>query len=253
MTPGQTSDALRVKLRQVGSRITDRDLVEAYGLLEASRRRFAADSVSVGMFFLAKKEAVGHGKWIPWCEKFAKLAHGANLTVAGGTAPRTIRKYALIAEHFLADLEQGCFAPDGVDAPVTAPKVTVDQVLSLQILAGKKRHAVVEHIEEWIGGRSLRRMLIDFRRAEHAADQEESEHEKQKAAKKNTSAHGSSDAAAGQLEFYQDMLRPIGEIETLFDTKSFVEKTDKAFWLGIAQKLTAQAERARQLADQLAE
>lgn len=241
MTPGQTSDAFRAKLRQAGARISDEQLLEAYGQIEASRRRFAAESISLGVLFVAKKECLGHGQWLPWCERFGKLAAPANLTVHGGASARTVRVYAAVAQHFLADLEQGSFQPERADEKVQPPAITAEQVLSLDVLPEKKRHEVTTVIEQWIGGRSLQRILIDFRRAEAATDQEQIDHDRQRKKKKQPND-------PNQMDFLEDMLRPVGEIDALMADKTFVARTDKAFWTSLANKLQTQADGARALA-----
>jgi hypothetical protein len=82
MHPGQTSDALRVKLRQLGARITDDQIAAAWSHAEQARVSFGVAAVALGALLLAKKEALGHGKWIPcvrevWRE--AAFGHGRQI------------------------------------------------------------------------------------------------------------------------------------------------------------------------------
>ncbi|MES2697279.1 MAG: hypothetical protein V4773_27690 [Verrucomicrobiota bacterium] len=264
MTPGQTSDALRVKLRQIGSRLTDEQITSAWSQTEKARVNFSTAATALGVMLLAKKESLGHGKWIPWCEKFGgKLADamkgqiGNALPIWKEVTPRTLRNYSFLGEHFLSDLEQGAFAGEIQDHKPTIEGVTADDVLALDSLPAKARKSVITRIEQFVAGRSLRTMLLDLRRSENAGDAEHAAHEAELAKKKagkgkegaaTGTGTGGTGAPAGQLEF-KEMMAPIGAIDTLFETPSFVEKTDKGFWNAIADKLQTQADRARKLAE----
>lgn len=251
--PGQPSAGLVAELKAIGERLTVKQLAHALGGVEAARVGFAVEAIATGILLLAKKASLKHGEWLPLCAAvWAEIGHSGSAAATLGERQnnftRSLRSYCFVAQHFLADLEQGNFQPEISDQKVAAPEVQPTEVLALDTLPEAKRIAVYAAIERFIAGRSLRRMLIDFRRAEGAADQEEIDEASKRRGKKPGVAGGSH----GQLDFYEDMLRPLGEIDTLFDTKSFVEKTDKAFWTSIAEKLETQARRARQMAKEVA-
>jgi hypothetical protein len=245
---GQPSSGLVAELRAHGERVTTDHLVKALGHLEAARVGFVSEAIATGILLLAKKQTLKHGEWQPVCAELWEAANQTNRKRASDLPAgaldnftRSLRHYCFLAQHFLADLEQGTFQPDGKDAAVALPAVTPVEVLALDTLPQEKRIAVYNAIERFVAGRSLRRMLIDFRRAESAADQEEiDETDRRRKSRKPE--------RPGQMDFFEDMLRPIQEIELLFDDVRFVERTDKAFWTGVADKLETQARRARAMA-----
>jgi hypothetical protein len=125
-------------------------------------------------------------------------------------------------------------------------RVTADQVLALDTLGKGDRQKVFS-----ARSRSLSRGARSARCCSNSGGRKTRPRTRRIAHEAKKKKKGAA-VDPNQLDFYEDMLRPIGEIEALFDTKSFVEKTDKAFWLGIAQKLEAQADRARKLAKEMA-
>jgi hypothetical protein len=249
MQPGQTSDALRVKLKQVGSRITDQQITAAWKETEASRVSFSCAAVALGVMLRAKKEAIGHGKWLAWCQKFgsqlATAIAGKNETrfaIAQEVTPRTLQHYTFVAEHFMSSLEQGEFTGEVQDHKPKLEGVTADQVLAIDNLPAKDRKAVFGRIEQFVAGRSLRTMLIDFRRAETAADQEEADEANRKR-KKSASDAG---ATPGQLDFWDEIKVKLDAITNIVEAPSTVKHATKAFWAQLAVALEEQAKVARQ-------
>lgn len=244
VTPGLPSAAVMAKLKAAGASLDVARIAGAVLHVESQRASFMAEAIRLGVLLLAKKESLGHGQ-------FQKLA--AEIWEANGNRgshlasvhnyTRQLRKYCLLAQHFLADLEQGRFQPDGKDAAVTAPEVTADDLLAVDVAQGSP--AVYQRIEEWVAGRSLRRMLIDFRRAENAADQEE-QAEVEAAGKRGTKA---ADRAPEQLDFWDEINRPLTELGTLMKSADFIERTTRDGWLKLAAELTARARDAKALAD----
>jgi len=246
---GQPSAGLLATLKDIGAKLSDRDIGACYAKVEGQRRRFVADIIRLGVMLLAKKEAMEHGKWKPWVIQMTKSADSALLSlpaVVQEKSVRTCQVYMQVGKHFLADQEQGNFQPEAPDAATEMPACTAMDMVLLPSLPEERQLTVDGAVEAFINGRSLDRMLIDFRRAESAADQEEIEEQNKKRKKKK------SDADPAQLDFYQDMLRPLGEITALFSDKSFVQKTDKAFWVSLATSLETQAARARKMAKEIA-
>lgn len=253
---GQPSTALVAELQRIGARLDSHQLAASLGHLEATRVTFVTEAIATGILLVAKKASLERGEWQPFCaeiwELIREMGNGVSHFEATPAAlhnfTRSLRGYSFLGQHFLSDLEQGHFQPEAADQKVTPPAVKPADVLALDTLPQERRTAVYGAIEQFVAGRSLRRMLIDFRRAENAADMEEVD-EANRHRRKVGPAGGS--AGAGQMDFYADMLRPIGEIDTLFSTPSFVEKTDRAFWISAADKFTALASKAKKMAEQV--
>lgn len=246
VTPGQPSAATLARLKAAGDQIDVVRIAAAVQHVEAQRASFMAEAIRLGVLLLAKKESLGHGQ-------FQKLAaqvwesnrnRGSDLTNVDNYT-RQLRKYCLLAQHFLADLEQGSFQPDAKDTPVKAPEVTTEELLAVDVAQASP--AVYERIEQFVAGRSLRRMLIDFRRAENAADQEE-QAETEAAAKRGTKA---ADRAPEQLDFWDEINRPLTELGTLMKSPDFIERTTREGWLKLAAELTARARDAKALAERM--
>lgn len=247
---GQPSAELLSTLKDIGTRISDADIGACYARVEGQRRRFVSDIVRLGVMLLAKKQALSHGSWKAWVIQMTKSADSALLSlpaVVQEKSLRTCQVYMQVGKHFLADQEQGSFQPEAANAAIEPPACSALDVVLLPSLSEDRQLTVDGAVEHFISGRSLDRMLIDFRRAEHAADQEDLAEESRKRKKKKPEADPS------QIDFYQDMLRPLGEIDTLIGDKAFVRKTDRAFWVSLADSLEAQAARARKLAKEIAE
>lgn len=257
MHPGQTSDALRVKLKQVGSRLSDAQITDAWRATEKARVSFTCAATYLGVILLAKKESLGHGKWLPWCEKFGgKLAQetkgqiGTTVPISTDVTGRSLRKYTFVGQHFLADLEQGAFAGEIVDHKPKLEGVSADDVLALDTLKADRRKAVLARIEQFVAGRSLRTMLLDFRRAENAADQEELEAQAE-AARRKRKKDGDGGTAAGQLDFFTELKTPLTTIGTYLDSERVVKHADKGFWEAAAAALEQQAEICRRRAKEM--
>lgn len=250
---GQPSPDMRAKLKQLGERVSDEQLIDALREIEHRRVSFVVGAIVAGVGFLAKKESLAHGEWMDWSRKFAGKYRAAVMAkcehpfrISDELSHRSVQLYRFLGRHFLADMEQNNFQPDERDAAIATIELTPGDVVMLATLPPASQSAVVSRLEQWINGRSLKRMLTDFRRAENAADQEEIDEANRRRKKKKD------DVAPGQLDFFEDMLRPLGEIDNLFDDRLFVEKTDKKFWLSVADKLETQARRARQMAKEIA-
>jgi hypothetical protein len=237
----------------VGESITLQQLAKTIAALEVARVTFVTDAITAGAWLLAKKQTLKHGEWQPFCAKIwaeiRKWETVSHLDLHNFT--RSLRGYTFLAQHFLADLEQNNFPAETQDVLVNPPAVAPAEVLTLDTLPDERRAAVHNAITFFVAGRSLRRMLTDFRRAEHAADQEEAA-EAAAAATKGRGKGQDKGVQPGQIDFWDELKRPLDQIESLFTQKSFVERTDRAFWLKTAQALEAQAKRARKLAEEIA-
>jgi hypothetical protein len=244
--PGQPSVTSLAALKEIGGKVTDEQLAQCYAKVEAQRSRFVADVVRLGVMLLAKKQTLGHGKWEGWVIQMTKSAESALLTIPAVAQEKSIRScqvYMQVGKHFLADLEQGHFQPEAPDAPVSMPTCTPLDIVLLPSLSEERQSSVEDAIAKFVGGRSLERMLIDFRRAENAADVEALEEDASRRRKPKSQR-----ADPNQLEFLDEMYRPLSQIDTLFESTTFKKMTDRKFWETVADKLEAQAVRARKLA-----
>lgn len=246
---GQPSEALLATLKGAGSKITVARMAEAVRHVESTRGNFICEAVATGAMILAKKESLPHGDFqkfeaAVWKEVKGKVDAASTLTGAElSNFTRSLRVYRFCAQHFLADLEQNRFAPDGQDMAVNPPAVKPDEVLALDTLPQAKQVAVYGAIERFVAGRSLRRMMTDFRRAEVAADQEEAEEAERK--RKKTKVPAGDAAGAGQLDFWVEIQRPLTEIATLCEADDTQKHATKEFWTNLATALEHQAKVAR--------
>ena len=251
--PGQPSVALLAELKALGGRVSASHLANAIIHLEASRVGFVCEAIATGILLCAKKETLAHGERQKFDAQVWEEVERANRTRASDLSTgaaldnftRSLRVYRFCAQHFLADLEQNRFQPERTDQKVLPPAIKPSEALALDTLPEEKRVAVYGAIEHFVAGRSLRRMLADFRRAESAADEEETD-EADRRRKKVPAGD------PGQMDFYADMQRPLDEIDRLFEDSGFVEQTDRKFWLKLAESLDTQAKRARALAKEMA-
>jgi len=245
---GQPSAALAAELKRAGEKVTIEQLAHSLGHLEAARVGFVAEATATGILLLAKKQTLKHGQW----QKFAGEVWSAIKAGGNGVSDspgaldnftRSLRGYTFLAQHFLADLEQNHFQPEAPDVPVVPPAVKPAEVLALDTLPQEKRIQVYNAIERFVAGRSLRRMLMDFRRAESAADQEELEEEANRRRKTKKPAGN-----PGQMDFFGDMQRPLDEIDRLMEDTAVRDSVDAAYWLKLAAALDSQANQARAIA-----
>lgn len=248
---GQPSEGLLAKLKAVGEQLTDEQITKVFDQAETERTAFQSTAIVCGVFLLAKKQTLKHGQWLPWTEKFAaqavaRLAARCQFEQRADLSARSLRVYVQLAQHFLADLEQNAFQPDATDLAVKGPEVAPEDVLALETLEQDRRAAVLNSIERFVAGRSLRRMLIDFRRAETAADQDELDASASKRRKQDKNE------ATGQLDFWEEIKRPLTELETFCESKDVLKHADREFWERLAESLEQQAQRARERAKEMA-
>jgi len=252
---GQPKAATLAALKAAGPKLSVSQIASSVTATESARADFTVKAIQTGVLLLAKKQVLRHGEFQVLSSAIWAHMHGVHAPELTGNAlhnfARSLRVYMQTAQHFLADLEQGSFQPEigAQDRSVTPPTVSTDEVLAVAT-AGKTNDAVYQAIESFASGRSLRRMLIDFRRAETAAEAEEfqeaAEAEGRKRSKKLP------EQAAGQMDFLQDFMRPLSTLDTLMSSPTYVKHTTKQFWSNLADKLEAQASKARQMAKEIA-
>ncbi len=251
---GEPGKKALTRLRSAGEKLTGAQIAEVVRATEEQRATFQGSAVRTGIFILAKRLTLKHGEWQPFCAEVWTALHpnrqrAADLTPAErDNFARSLRDYAFLAQHFIADLEQGAFAGDGRDAALTAPAVEADEVLALALPSTRAR-AITERIEAFVGGRSLRRMLQDFRRAESASDTAEAKDATEPRPRSTVSAD--SGGSQGELDLWRDLELPLTQIKTLFADPVFVEKTDRDFWERAASELEAQMKHAKAKAKEI--
>ncbi len=244
---GQPSAGLLAELKRAGAGLTEDHLAGAIMNLERSRVGFVVEAIALGVLLLAKKEALAHGGWQKFQTEVWELASKANRKRASDLTDtardnfvRTLRTYCCLGRHFLSDLEQGRFQPEAKDAAVRPPTVTPAEVLALDSLTQDKRLAVLDAIDRFVAGRSLRRMLQDFRRAEEAANTEELA---------DTVAHQikpkqQADDPA-QLTFFEDLKGALTVLDTLLESPEFKTHATRDQLMRMADALEAHAKALR--------
>ena len=174
--PGQLSKPLETRLKETASTFADEFIAQAFSGLELARSSYQVRAVLTGIVFLAKKHATKHGKWKPWLETFFE-SHIANMKRAShlnaDSFYRTIACYMQLAKRFLWKIETDGFAHEVVESDQKRIQCTAVQVLELTVQQSPEEHPLFTELHQFVAGRSLRRMLADFRQAEKDADEED--------------------------------------------------------------------------------
>lgn len=258
ITPGQPSTRLLAALRQIGGALTDESVFAAYRTAETRRAAWQTAAIELGLLILAKKQTLKHGQFQKWAGKLLGQMGTAGPISDIHTATRQLRKYAYIAQHFLADLEQGKLeAPRGADQ---AEPLAVEELATLATLPHSRRMAAFEAMDAWVRGRSLRQMLADLRRAVEAGEAEEAEENPSHLSPAKPSVKEHAEAAtvaesvpppvplAGeQLTMWDDFARPIHTLDTLLESKDVVLGSSKELWRALETSLSARLDKVRSL------
>ncbi|MFA5263217.1 MAG: hypothetical protein WC378_05280 [Opitutaceae bacterium] len=250
LQPGQPSSKLVDLLKQAGAQLSDAQLAERFIATEQARGSFCRAAIELGILLLAKKATLKHGQYQKWaaCLK----AHVEQQAEKGNAFPfsdlntviRSVRNYTFLSQHFLADLEQGSFQPETgqQSAAVKLPEVSADEVLALETLPEQRRDLVRSRIEAFVAGRSLRRMLSDFRRAENAAEAEEAQ--EQKASKSKPEA-GEESAKDEQMELFKEITVGLTTIHNIVSDDAIYARTNRAFWKALENSLASELDAVR--------
>ena len=246
---GQPSASLLAKLKKAGAQVTDEQIARSMSRAEENRALFQISAVEAGLLLLAKKQTVKHGQWTKWCAAFL-AKNEAVLRFSSADTIRSLQTYTFVAQHFLADAEQGLTRDEG-DMLL---EITPDEVLTLETLPHERRVAVSNQIGHWVRGRSQRQMLADLRRADNAAAEEETTENPPKPAR---TIQGIADAHATdsvtppialkgeQLELWRDVAYPLQALDTLFNDDSVFLTTDRDFWKAVIMSLDARLATAK--------
>lgn len=265
VTAGQPSTRLLQALTQIGEHITDEQIEQAYTNAESRRTAWQSAAIETGLLLLAKRQTLKHGQWGKVIAAYAaKLATRCQFDAA--TSARSLRNYTLIAQHLLADIEQGRLEGT-LQAPDESAPLAVEEVATLATLPHSRRMAVTEAITHWVRGRSLRQMLADLRRADQAAEREEiadAERAPLPPLQKTAAQHRLEDEAQStapesirgdeqQLELWTDFTRPLHLLDDLLNDDDVAARSKKDLWRGIVAKLQDQLRLAKSRLENLAD
>lgn len=266
--PGEPSKKMLARLKEAGAVVELSRIADAVSRVESARADWLTSAIETGLLLLAKKQALKHGQFQKFsAQVWDHIQNGGNGSkgkrVSNLEGPelsaftRTLRHYAFLAQHFLADLEQSNFQPDWRDQQVIGPAIAADEVLALDTLPGDRQLAVRETIRSFVAGRSLRRMLTDLRRAEVPADAEQAEATREKGRDSDMPpADGSALAAADeapppvdlqgeQLELWREIAPGLHTLNTTINDDAFATHTTKEFWRALELSVASQLEGIR--------
>lgn len=257
--PGQPSTALLARLKSLAEQATDERIGSALQRCEEARGQFHFAAIECGLLLLARKQTLRHGQF----QKFAAGVWGSYQKQIGSACPisnhdnftRSMRRYMFLAQHFLADLEQKAFQPEEGSRVEAGPEIQPEEVMSLATLPKERRVAVGSAIAQWVGGRSLRRMLIDMRRAESAAEVEEAS--EAASSRRKSAAENSAEAEADetgramgfegqQLELWRDYAQPLTMLDRLLADDKSAAMTNRDFWKTTTETLRTLLRKAEQ-------
>lgn len=252
---GQPKASTMKLLRQAGEHLTIERMVDAVSRVERARADFVLRALETGIYLLAKKESLKHGQFQSYCAQIWSRIHqedGQVLAITGeelDNYTRQLRKYAFLAQHFIAAHQQDRFPSEYRDRRVMPPAVSTEEILDLVVVGGVATERITSAITAFVAGRSLSRMLMDFRAAENASDAEEFEEQVEAEKRRRKKLP---DQAPGQADFYDELMKPMTDIDVLLQDPHFRRQTTKQFWTNVADKLEAQASQARAVAREMA-
>ena len=255
INPGQLSKALAGALKTRGKDLSDNQLARMIADTEQTRADYQVKAILTGVALLAKKANTKHGKWRDYLERI--LPKNETRFIFGDGAYRMLALYMQIARRFLWKLESDAFAAEAVESDGSTAPVTATQIADLAASESESLDPVFESLQTFVAGRSLRRMLADFRQAEKDADAEERAGEDSG----GRGEPGGEDDPGGdpakkkpiQLllwEVFQRDKAPI--LDKIFDepgTEDLRGADAADYYSKIADELEARVRRARQLAE----
>lgn len=207
LADGQISRGLASALRERGKALSDEYVGRMVADTEQTRADYQVKAILTGVALLAKKSALPHGQWTGYCRTLAQNGSTAAILTVGATH-RSIRIYTQLARRFLSKLETGGFAAETVDASPCPVPVTAGEIADLAVSDEEALDPIFARLREFVGGRSIRRMLADFRQAEKDADPEEGD-----GAEQTPAAGQPAGARAGaQVDFWETFRADASEI-----------------------------------------
>lgn len=256
---GQPSAATLARLKKAAGQISDSEIISAVQDAEDARANFGAAAVVAGCYLLAKKQTIAHGKWLSWLRTLGDAVTGKCVTryaFAGEKTVRSCQLYTFLAQHFIADCEQNAVTGEMPDEAPMLPAVMPEEVLHLDTIDTRRRQIVHDALKQFVAGRSMRKLASDLRRADNAARMEEAE-EAKPANPGEQGGDSSGDQDSGlpkpphplkpeQLKLWEDVARPLHDLDTFIqDRGSLFKKTDRTFWLSVAESLETRLKQAK--------
>ena len=159
-TPKKTQDLTvvdSIPLQGAGKTFSDREITDGFNRADQAKKNFQIECIRTGLMLQVKKSELKHGQFKPYIDKLQK-GNAFPFSVSYDSA----KLYMKVAEYFSKWFTDGS----------KAIEVSSEGVFSLLSSSNKDRKAAFKVADEFVNGRSLRRMLKDFRQAEKAAAEE---------------------------------------------------------------------------------
>jgi len=259
IAPGELSKSLASSLKAHGKTISEQQLADCYSALEESRSEYQTRAILFGIMLLAKKASLKHGKFKPYLEKLFQNRSALRFSDFDKSY-RTIQVYMQLAKRFLWKIETNGFLEEVIESDQTAPQITARQVLDLAETGNANEDLFIE-LQEFVQGRSLRRMLSDFRQAEKDADADRSDEQQSGTSTQNENGQngesGKDEAPTPpkplQLMLWESFERDKAPVlERIFSDPGVEDLRGEeaiSYYTNIATELESRAKRARNLAD----
>lgn len=238
MSISTQKNTLAIALQHAGSALADADIAAAFNEAELARQHFGVSAIVAGLMLLAKKETIPHGKWQRYVEK--TLLQKRSTAALLPETFRTVQLYTNLAKRLLLQLEnrtwekpqvRSHYTPEQQEAlAAVAPAELIDAPLSCR-----------EAIERIVAGRSIRRLLEDFREAQQMAAAEDNP--------ATPAAPPEDPAKFVQQKLWDDWNNELEDVDQLLNSEHAHYLDPKQHWSAIATKLEEQAKRARALAN----
>ncbi len=136
---------------------SDKEIAEGFIRADQAKKNFQIECIRTGLMLQVKKSELKHGQFKPYIDKLQKCS-----TLHFSARYRTAVVYMKLAEYFCKWLnDKG-----------QSVSLSEEGVMALLSQSAKKRGAAYKIANDFVGDRSLRRMLNDLRQAEKAAAEE---------------------------------------------------------------------------------
>ena len=165
--PGQLRKSLQNAFKAGGNKITDQMIRDSFVDVEQARFGFQASVIRLGTLLLMKKATIrGRGKWGAYLDKV--IENGNALPFSQVESIRGLRTYMQTAKQFFLWL-------DNHQDNENCASIEPGDVAQLTTLPEARLSIVTEALDRFVGGRSLRKMLTEFRYAQQEAVKDEQE------------------------------------------------------------------------------
>lgn len=254
---GELSNRLETALQAAGKEVTDEQIGAALAAVDKAQSDYTSLAILTGVTLLKKKCSLKHGQWKPYLERLAakddrvKQAGNTRLlseskSAARCTFPESYRSIAIymhLAKRFLADCEQRkLLQKDGWAGEAFEQSLDV-----LGFVRGEM--GMVDQVKAYVGGRSMRRLLIDLREADKDAMEEEIEEQRHQARLDGTDK---TPAQAVEQLFFAAWVQEKAQLDDkLFkrpDLESLPTAMKARYFEDLAETLRAKAEQAETFA-----